>query len=36
MCWYARGGGGCVVVPGGVGCVGILEVVEDVLMYRVV
>ena len=36
MCWYTRGGGGCLVVPGCVGCVGILEVVEDVLMYRVV
>ena len=20
MCWYTRGGGGCVDVPGGVGC----------------
>ena len=36
MCWYARGDGGCLVVPGGVGCVGMLEVVEDVLTYLVV
>ena len=36
MCWYTRGGGGCVDVPDGVGCVGMLEVMEAVLLYQVV